>query len=352
MLERNLMQKTANVVLVTGGAGYIGSHTTLLLLQAGYTVIVLDNLCNSSPTSLKRVSKIAGKTPTFIEGDIRDRSLLARLFAEQDIGAVFHFAGLKAVEESVREPINYYQNNLAGTLALCEAMTNAEVFRLVFSSSATVYGDQPIMPCREDMRTAWPASPYGRTKLMVEEALKDLALSDNRWWIGLLRYFNPVGAHESGLIGEDPRGAPNNLMPFIAQVAIGRRDTLNIWGDDYPTIDGTGVRDYIHVMDLAEGHIKALEAGINSSGAKIWNLGTGKGASVFEVVNAFEDACGHVISRTVKSRRPGDVPECWADPSKAERELGWRAHRDLKTMVRDTWNWQSNNPMGFDDSST
>ena len=352
MLARTSMQKSVNVVMVTGGAGYIGSHTTLLLLQAGYTVIVLDNLSNSSAKSLKRVSKITGKTPTFIKGDVRDRSLLARLFAEQDIGAVFHFAGLKSVEESVHKPIKYYENNLVSTLALCEAMSNAGVFRLVFSSSATVYGDQPIMPCREDIRTSWPISPYGRTKLMVEEALKDLALSDNRWWIGLLRYFNPVGAHESGLIGEDPRGTPNNLMPYIAQVAIGRHETLSIYGNDYPTVDGTGVRDYIHVMDLAEGHIKALEAGTVDKGAKIWNLGTGTGASVLEVVNAFEDVCGHAIPRTIMPRRHGDVPECWADPSKAEQELGWRAHRDLKDMVRDTWNWQSNNPLGFDDSST
>ncbi len=351
MLKKKLSKKTANTVLVTGGAGYIGSHTVLLLLHAGYNVIVLDNLCNSSAMSLKRVSEIADKDHIFIEGDIRDRSLLAYLFNEHDIEAVFHFAGLKAVEESVREPINYYDNNLVGTLTLCEAMSNAEVFRLVFSSSATVYGEQPNMPCREDMPTSWPTNPYGRTKLMIESALKDLAISDNRWWIGLLRYFNPVGAHESGLIGEDPKGIPNNLMPFVAQVAIGKRQSLNIWGNDYSTKDGTGVRDYIHVMDLADGHIRALEAGRNNTGVKTWNLGTGKGISVLEVVRAFEDVCGHAIPWTIRDRRPGDVPECWADPMKAEQELGWRAHRDLKAMVQDTWNWQSINPSGFDDSS-
>lgn len=334
-------------ILVTGGAGYIGSHTTLALLDAGFDVVVVDNLRNSAEASLERVEQLSGKAPIFVEGDIRDRELLDRIFAEHTIFAVLHFAGLKAVGESVREPLAYYSNNVTGSLTLCQAMAAAGVFRLVFSSSATVYGEPTQMPIREDFPTGVPTNPYGRTKLMVEELLRDLSVSDPRWSIALLRYFNPIGAHESGLIGEDPHGIPNNLLPYIAKVASGALNELSVFGDDYPTRDGTGVRDYIHVVDLAEGHLKALQKISASSGVHVWNLGTGTGYSVLEIVKAFEQASGRSIPYQVTPRRPGDIAECWADPSKAERELGWKASRGLDSMMIDTWRWQSNNPKGY-----
>lgn len=334
-------------ILTTGGAGYIGSHTVLALLKSGFKVIVIDNLCNSSAVALHRIKNICSNAPLFIKGDIRDRELLDRIFAEHAIFAVLHFAGLKAVGESVREPLAYYSNNVTGSLTLCQAMAAAGVFRLVFSSSATVYGEPTQMPIREDFPTGVPANPYGRTKLIVEELLRDLSVSDPRWSIALLRYFNPIGAHESGLIGEDPHGIPNNLLPYIAKVASGALNELSIFGDDYPTRDGTGVRDYIHVVDLAEGHLKALQKITASSGVHVWNLGTGTGYSVLDIVKAFERASGCSIPYQVAPRRPGDIAECWADPSKAERELGWKASRGLDSMMIDTWRWQSNNPKGY-----
>lgn len=337
----------ADVILVTGGAGYIGSHTVLVLLEAGYDVVVLDNLSNASSESLRRVERLAGKEVAFVEGDIRDRALLDQLLAEWPVGVVIHFAGLKAVGESVQQPLAYYENNVAGTVTLCQAMHAAGVRRLVFSSSATVYGDGHPMPLHEGLPTGQPSNPYGRSKLMVEEMLRDLALSDPCWSIGLLRYFNPVGAHESGQIGEDPQGIPNNLLPFVAQVAVGRRQRLAIYGNDYPTQDGTGVRDYIHVMDLAEGHLCALGGLDEGSGVKIWNLGTGKGYSVLDVVKAFEHVSGKTIPYRVEPRRQGDVAACWADATLAERELGWKARRRLDDMLRDTWRWQQQNPQGY-----
>ena len=334
-------------ILLTGGAGYIGSHTTLALLEAGFEVVVLDNLCNSSAESLHRVERICGKAPLFVQGDIRDRALLDGLFREHRIGAVLHFAGLKAVGESVREPLAYYENNVAGSVVLCKAMAAAGVFRLVFSSSATVYGEPAQMPIREDFPTGVPTNPYGRSKLMVEEILRDLAASDPRWSISLLRYFNPVGAHESGLIGEDPNGIPNNLLPYVAQVAIGKLAELAVFGNDYPTRDGTGVRDYIHVVDLAAGHLKALQAIEAGSGVHVWNLGTGTGYSVLEVIRVFKQVSKREVTFRVVPRRPGDVAECWASPAKAAVELGWRAQRDLHTMMVDAWRWQSQNPDGY-----
>ena len=335
------------VVLVTGGAGYIGSHTTLLLLQAGFDLVVLDNRCNSSAESLSRVASIVGRTATFIQGDIRDRELLDRLFAEHAIDAVFHFAGLKAVGESVAQPLRYYSNNVHGSQVLLQAMADAGVFSFVFSSSATVYGDPAQMPIPETCPVGQPTNPYGRSKLMVEDMLHDLAASDPRWRIAILRYFNPVGAHESGLIGEDPNGTPSNLLPYIAQVAIGKFPELAVFGNDYATPDGTGVRDYIHVMDLAEGHLRALEALETRTGANVWNLGTGHGYSVFEMIRAFEATSGKSVSYRIAPRRPGDIATCYADPTKAERELGWKALRGLDEMMRDAWRWQSMNPNGY-----
>ncbi|AYC31464.1 UDP-glucose 4-epimerase GalE [Pseudomonas cavernae] len=334
-------------ILVTGGAGYIGSHTTLALLEAGFEVVVLDNLCNSSPESLRRVEQICGKAPVFIQGDIRDRELLDDLFSQHRIGAVLQFAGLKAVGESVQKPLDYYDNNVSGSVTLCQAMAQAGVFRLVFSSSATVYGEPAQMPIREDFPTGVPTNPYGRSKLMVEELLKDLAHSNPRWSIALLRYFNPVGAHQSGLIGEDPNGIPNNLLPYVSQVAIGKLAQLSVFGDDYPTPDGTGVRDYIHVLDLAAGHLKALQAISQKAGLNIWNLGTGTGYSVLEMIRAFELASGQAVPYQIVARRPGDIAECWADPAKAALELGWKAERGLEAMMADTWRWQSRNPRGY-----
>lgn len=334
-------------ILVTGGAGYIGTHTTLALLEAGLEVVVLDNLCNSTAESMRRVQRICGKAPLFVQGDIRDRSLLDELFCTHTISAVLHFAGLKAVGDSVRKPLDYYENNVVGSVTLFQAMADAGVHHLVFSSSATVYGEPTQMPIREDFPTGFPTSPYGRSKLMVEELLKDLAHSDSRWNVALLRYFNPIGAHTSGLIGEDPNGVPNNLLPYISQVAIGTLKQLSIFGDDYPTQDGTGVRDYIHVVDLADGHLKALKAIGQKSGVSTWNLGTGTGYSVLEIVRAFEQVSSQSIPYRILDRRPGDIAMCWADSAKAVDELGWKAERGLSEMIADTWRWQSLNPEGY-----
>ncbi len=335
------------MILVTGGAGYIGSHAVLELLQAGHEVLVLDNLCNSSKVALDRVEGLAGRPVQFVKGDVRNRSLLNALFASYPVTAVLHFAGLKAVGESVREPLRYYETNVSGSIALCQAMAQAGIFKLVFSSSATVYGDSPRMPITEQCPTGIPTNPYGQSKRMAENVLKGLAESDPRWSIGLLRYFNPIGAHESGLIGEDPNGIPNNLLPYMLQVAVGRRNQLSVYGADYPTPDGTGVRDYIHVVDLAKGHLKALEQLDRVHGVSTWNLGTGRGHSVRQMITAFEEVIGRPLPHVFKARRPGDIAQCWSDPSKARDDLGWQAERDLLTMLTDAWRWQSRNPQGY-----
>ncbi|WP_462170456.1 UDP-glucose 4-epimerase GalE [Pseudoalteromonas xiamenensis] len=334
-------------ILVTGGAGYIGSHTVLELLNAGQDVIVVDNLSNSSSVSLERVSQLTGKTVTFYEGDILDKPFLDTVFAQHAIEQVIHFAGLKAVGESVRKPIEYYQTNVQGTLSLLDAMRDAGVFKLVFSSSATVYGDPASLPIREHFPVGGTTNPYGTSKLMVEMMLQDVAKSDTRWSFAILRYFNPVGAHESGLIGEDPNGIPNNLLPYIAQVAVGKLSQLGVFGDDYDTPDGTGVRDYIHVVDLAIGHLKAMHKIENVSGVHIYNLGTGNGYSVLDMVKAFEKAAGKAIPYEVKPRRAGDIAATYAAPEKALEELGWQAERGIDDMMIDTWRWQSNNPNGY-----
>lgn len=338
--------KSANKILVTGGAGYIGSHACVELLQAGYGVVVVDNLCNSRREVCGRIERIAGRPVAFHECDVRDAAALRAVFREHAVGAVLHFAGLKAVEESVARPLDYYENNVGGTLTLCEAMAEAGVRQLVFSSSATVYGDPDAVPVRED-HPLRPTNPYGRSKAMVESILQDLFRSDLAWKFALLRYFNPVGAHESGLIGEDPGDVPNNLMPFIAQVAVGRREALNVYGNDYPTPDGTGVRDYIHVVDLARGHLAALEKLATSHEVITANLGTGRGYSVLEMIDAFRQASGRDIPYRIVVRRAGDVAACYADPESAARLLGWRAERGLEQMCRDAWRWQSMNPDGY-----
>ena len=335
-----------DTVLVTGGAGYIGSHTVLLLLEAGRRVLVLDNLSNSSQESLNRVADITGQQPDFVEGDIRDSALLDSLFQEHRIGSVIHFAGLKAVGESVAQPLRYYDCNVTGSLRLLEAMDRAGVRNLVFSSSATVYGDPASVPIREDFPLS-ATNPYGATKLHIEDMLRDLHRADPRWSLALLRYFNPVGAHESGRIGEDPNGEPNNLMPYVAQVAVGKREQLRVFGDDYDTPDGTGVRDYIHVMDLAEGHLAALDALARDGGLITTNLGTGRGYSVLDMVRAFAAASGREVRYQIAERRPGDVASCYADPAHAKKVLGWEAKRGIDTMCADHWRWQSENPNGY-----
>lgn len=335
-----------NPILVTGGAGYIGTHTVLQLLETGHDVIVLDNLSNSRREALERVEALTGKSVTFYLGDILDRELLEQIFLTHTIDAVIHFAGLKAVGESVSEPLRYYENNVVGTTVLLEVMNAFDVKRIVFSSSATVYG----MPERTPIDESFPLSatnPYGRTKLMIEDIMRDLAVADPSWSIALLRYFNPIGAHESGQIGEDPFDIPNNLMPYITQVAVGRLSELSVFGDDYDTPDGTGVRDYIHVVDLAEGHLKALDYVMDHTGAESFNLGTGTGYSVLDLVQAFEAESGKAVPYKVTPRRPGDIAICFADPSKSKRVLGWEAKHDVRAMCRDAWNWQSNNPNGY-----
>lgn len=333
-------------VLVTGGTGYVGSHTLVQLLSAGHDCVVVDNLCNSGEMSLSRVASITGLAPVFVRGDVRDAELLKNIFKTHKIDAVFHFAGLKSVEESVFQPLRYIDNNVNGSFVLLQAMAVAGVFQIVFSSSATVYGVPTQVPISELCPVA-PINPYGCTKLTVERRLQDLSASDSRWRIAILRYFNPAGAHQSGLLGEDPNGVPNNLLPLVARVAVGKHPELLVFGNDYPTQDGTGVRDYIHVLDLADGHLRALERLQGLSGAYTWNLGTGRGYSVLDIVRAFELVSGRVVPYRIAQRRPGDIAVCYADPSKARRELGWMASRGLEDIVRDTWRWQSMNPYGY-----
>jgi UDP-glucose 4-epimerase len=336
-------------ILVTGGAGYIGSHTCVELLQAGFDVHVLDNLSNSSEESLRRVREIAGRDLGFTRGDLRDLEAVRAVFAADAFDAVIHFAGLKAVGESTEIPLEYYENNIGGSLNLCRAMGEAGVRNIVFSSSATVYGDPASVPITEDFPLS-ATNPYGRTKLMVEEILGDIQAADPRWNVVLLRYFNPVGAHESGRIGEDPSGLPNNLMPYISQVAVGKLPYLRVFGDDYDTPDGTGVRDYIHVVDLARGHVKALQGLGDDTGTVVYNLGTGQGYSVLDMVRAFAGENGVEVPYQIVERRPGDIAKCYADPGKAQRELGWKAELGLSEMVRDIWRWQSANPDGYGES--
>lgn len=334
-------------ILVTGGAGYIGSHTCVELLEAGHTVVVLDNLSNSSEESLRRVTELTGRNVTFIQGDIRDEAALDALFSNHAIDAVIHFAGLKAVGESQEIPLVYFDNNIAGSIALTKAMAKAGVFHLVFSSSATVYDEGNVSPLNEEMPTGMPSNNYGYTKLIVEQLLQKLSMADARWSIALLRYFNPVGAHKSGRIGEDPQGIPNNLMPYITQVAVGMRAELSIFGNDYDTIDGTGVRDYIHVVDLAKAHLCALNNRLNETGCRAWNIGTGNGNSVLQVKNAFEAVNGVPVPFKFAPRRAGDVATSYADCSRANRELNWHAEHTLEDMLRDSWHWQQQNPKGY-----
>ena len=335
-------------ILVTGGAGYIGSHTCVELLSSGYEVVVVDNLCNSSEESIHRVEEITGKKVTFYEADLLDRKSLEMIFEKENIDSVIHFAGLKAVGESVAKPLEYYYNNVTGTLILCDVMRNHGVKNIVFSSSATVYGNPKTVPIKEDFPLS-VTNPYGRTKLMLEEILRDLYVADPEWNVILLRYFNPIGAHKSGRIGENPKGIPNNLVPYITQVAVGKLSCLGVFGDDYDTPDGTGVRDYIHVVDLAIGHVRAIEKlKQQNGGVLVYNLGTGIGYSVLDIVKAFEKACGKPIPYEIKERRPGDIPTCYADPSLAKKELSWEAKRGLDEMCEDSWRWQKNNPNGYE----
>lgn len=334
-------------ILVTGGAGYIGSHTCVELLEAGYEVVVVDNLYNASPKAIERVEEITGKKVTFYEADLLDKEALEKIFANHDIDAVIHFAGYKAVGESVQKPIEYYHNNMTGTLILCDVMRNHGVKNIVFSSSATVYGDPAQVPITENCPKGQPTNPYGWTKSMLEQVLTDIHTSDPEWNVILLRYFNPIGAHKSGIIGEDPKGIPNNLVPYIAQVAVGKRAALGVFGNDYDTPDGTGVRDYIHVVDLAAGHVKAIEKIKQNPGVEVYNLGTGNGYSVLQVVEAFGKACGHPIPYEIKPRREGDIATCYCDPQKAKEDLGWTAKYGVDEMCQDTWRWQSGNPNGY-----
>lgn len=334
-------------ILVTGGAGYIGSHTCVELLNSGHEVVVLDNLCNSSEESLNRVQQLSGKTLAFVEGDIRDAQVLDQVFQQYPIDAVIHFAGLKAVGESQQIPLTYFDNNIAGSISLVRAMERAEVFNLVFSSSATVYDEANTSPLNEEMPTGMPSNNYGYTKLIVEQLLQKLSVADERWSIALLRYFNPVGAHKSGRMGEDPQGIPNNLMPYVTQVAVGRREKLSIFGQDYDTVDGTGVRDYIHVVDLANAHLCALNNRLNEKGCRAWNIGTGNGSSVLEVKNTFEKVNGIAVAFEFAPRREGDVATSFADNARAVSELGWTPQYALEDMLADSWNWQKQNPTGY-----
>ena len=334
-------------VLVTGGAGYIGSHTCLELLNAGHEVVVLDNLSNSSKESLNRVQALASKSLDFIQGDILDQNILNQIFSTYQIDAVIHFAGLKAVGESQQIPLTYFENNISGSISLVQAMQRAGIFRLVFSSSATVYDEANISPLNEDMPTGMPSNNYGYTKLIVEQLLQKLSASDDRWSIALLRYFNPVGAHKSGQIGEDPQGIPNNLMPYVTQVAVGRREKLSIFGDDYDTVDGTGVRDYIHVVDLANAHLCALTNRLQARGCRAWNIGTGQGCSVLQIKNTFEQVNEVQIPFEIAPRREGDVATSFADNTRAIKELGWQPKYGLEDMLADSWNWQKQNPKGY-----
>lgn len=335
-------------ILVTGGAGYIGSHTCVELLNEGYEVIVVDNLSNSSEKSLERVEDITGKKLTFYKADLLDREAIDKIFKKENIDSVIHFAGLKAVGESVSKPLEYYYNNITGTLVLCDLMRKYGVKDLVFSSSATVYGNPKTVPIREDFPLS-VTNPYGRTKLMIEEILRDLHVSDSTWNIVLLRYFNPVGAHKSGRIGENPKDIPNNLVPYITQVAVGKLDSLGVFGNDYDTPDGTGIRDYIHVVDLAKGHLKALQKLRDKKGVLTYNLGTGNGYSVLDMLKSFEKVCGKPIKYEIMPRRPGDIAACYADPTKAREELGWEAEKGLQEMCEDSWRWQRNNPNGYEE---
>lgn len=336
-------------VLVTGGAGYIGSHTCVELLNSGIDVVIVDNFCNCKKSSIDRIKALTNKAFTYYECDIRDYDGMDEIFKKESIDSVIHFAGLKAVGESVYKPLEYFDNNINGTLVLLDVMRNNGCKKIVFSSSATVYGMNNISPLTEDMKVGGVTNPYGRTKLMIEEIMQDLYVSDKEWSICLLRYFNPIGAHKSGTMGEDPNGIPNNLMPYITQVAIGKLDHLGVYGDDYDTHDDTGVRDYIHVVDLALGHVKAVEKVASGTGLNIYNLGTGKGYSVLDVVKAFEKASGVKIKYEILDRRPGDIATCYSDPSKALKELGWKAERDIEEMCEDSWRWQSQNPNGYPD---
>lgn len=336
-------------ILVTGGAGYIGSHTCIELLNEGYEIVVVDNLYNSSEKALERVEQITGKKVKFYKADILDKEAMNEIFDKEEIDSVIHFAGLKAVGESVAKPLEYYHNNMTGTFNLCDVMRKHGVKNIIFSSSATVYGDPAFIPITEECPKGQITNPYGQTKGMLEQVLTDLHISDPEWNVVLLRYFNPIGAHKSGLIGEDPKGIPNNLVPYIAQVAVGKLECLGVFGNDYNTHDGTGVRDYIHVVDLARGHVKALKKFGDKPDVYIYNLGTGTGYSVLDVVKAFEKACGKEIKYQIKDRRPGDIATCYADPSKAKQELGWEAEYGIEEMCEDSWRWQSRNPNGYNE---
>ncbi|MDD2958889.1 MAG: UDP-glucose 4-epimerase GalE [Lachnospiraceae bacterium] len=336
-------------ILVTGGAGYIGSHTCVELLNAGYEVVIADNLYNASEKSVERIKEITGKEPVFYQADVRDAGAMNQIFEKEKIDAVIHFAGLKAVGESVAKPIEYYENNIAGTLVLCDVMRKHGVKNIIFSSSATVYGDPAFVPITEECPKGICTNPYGWTKWMLEQVLTDIQKANPEWNVILLRYFNPIGAHKSGLMGEDPKGIPNNLLPYVAQVAIGKLECLGVFGNDYDTPDGTGVRDYIHVVDLAKGHVKAIKKLEDKEGVSTYNLGTGKGYSVLQVVAAFEKASGHTVKYQIKPRRAGDIATCYCDPSKAKKELGWEAEYGIEEMCADSWNWQQKNPNGYQD---